>query len=258
MAEASARKTFLVGLLVAVACAGLVSLTAVGLAVRIQANKHRELMRHVLLAVGLEDPAAVEFRIVDLDTGEVVPPGAIGRGAYDQRDAAGDPELSDPVPEAEDIAKLGRRERYAVVGFVRGDGGRGDLVLPVRGRGYGGMIRGFVVLDGSDLSTVRAVTIGEHSETPGLGGEIARPEWLARWAGKRVYDDAGNLRIRVVSGARAPGGAGSPYDVDGISGATITSDRISALVRFWFGPRGFGPTLAHLRAREAAGGSDDG
>jgi Na+-transporting NADH:ubiquinone oxidoreductase subunit C len=257
MAEASTRKTFFVALIVAVACAGLVSLTAVGLAERIQANKSRELMGNVLQAVGLEDPAAVEFRIVELDTGDTVSAQEIGPGTYDQREAAGDPELSDPIPEAEDLAELGRRERYAVVGLVREGKRIEQLILPVRGLGYGGMIRGFVVLDGQDLSTVRSIQITEHSETPGLGSEITRPSWRAQWSGKRVYDDEGELRIRVVQGAAAQGTPEALYEVDGVSGATITSESVSAMIWFWFGEFGFYPTLTRLREHEPAGGSDD-
>jgi Na+-transporting NADH:ubiquinone oxidoreductase subunit C len=250
MVEASTPKTFVVALLVAVACAGLVSLTAVGLADRIQANKNRELMGEMLQAVGLEDPGAVEFRIVELDSGAVVSAAEIGPGSYDQREAAGDPELSDPIPEDEDLAELGRRERYAVVGLVREDGRLEQLILPVRGLGYGGMIRGFVVLDGRDLSTLLSIQFTEHSETPGLGSEITRAEWRARWTGKRIYDDAGELRVRVVRGAAAIGTPEAVYEVDGISGATITSDGVSAMIRFWFGERGFGPTLVRLLEQE--------
>jgi Na+-transporting NADH:ubiquinone oxidoreductase subunit C len=180
----------------------------------------------------------------------------IGPGTYDQRAAAGDPELSDPIPEAEDLAELGRRERYAVAGLVREGGRIQQLILPVRGLGYGGIIRGFVVLDGRDFSTVRSIQFTEHSETPGLGSEITRPSWRARWSGKRVYDDAGELRLLVVQGAAAPGTPDALYEVDGVSGATITSESVSAMIRFWFGERGFGPTLARLREQEPTGGSE--
>ena len=253
MADASTEKTFFVAFLVAVACAGLVSLTAVGLADRIQANKNRELLGDMLQAVGLEDPAALEFRIVELDTGAAVSAAEIGPGTYDQREAAGDPELSDPIPDADDLADLGRRERYAVVGLVREEGRLEQIILAIRGRGYGGMIRGFVVLDGRDLSTVRSIQFTEHSETPGLGGEITHAAWRNHWSGKRIYDEAGELRLRVVQGVAPAGRSEAAYEVEGISGATITSDSVSAMIRFWFGERGFGPTLARLSEEEDGG-----
>mgnify|MGYP001375582761 CR=1 FL=1 len=43
--------------------------------------------------------------------------------------------------------------------------------------------------------------------------------------------------------------AEDPYNVDGLSGATITSRGVTNLVRFWLGEDGFGPYLASYRAQ---------
>ena len=37
------------------------------------------------------------------------------------------------------------------------------------------------------------------------------------------------------------------FEVDGISGATRTSNGISNMLRFWLGPGGFGPFLTRLK-----------
>ena len=50
------------------------------------------------------------------------------------------------------------------------------------------------------------------------------------------------MRIELVRG-----GASTPYEVDGISGATRTSNGITNILRFWLGDKGFGPFLARLR-----------
>ena len=254
MAEASTRKTFGVALLLAFVCAGLVSLTAVGLAERIRANKSRELMRGVLEAVGLDDPEAVAFEIVELATGRFVAAGELGPGGFDPRTAASDPTRSDPIAPGDDVAGLGRRERFAMVGLVRRNGQIEQLILPVRGRGYGGTIRGFVVLDGRDLASVRGVGFTEHAETPGLGAEIVSEDFRAGWVGKRVYDEAGLVALQVVQG----GGARDAYAVDGISGASITGDALTRMITFWFGEQGYAPLFAQLRAArgERQGGSD--
>jgi Na+-transporting NADH:ubiquinone oxidoreductase subunit C len=40
--------------------------------------------------------------------------------------------------------------------------------------------------------------------------------------------------------------------VDGLSGATLTSNGVTNLLHFWLGENGFGPYLAeHRKAREA-------
>ncbi len=41
-----------------------------------------------------------------------------------------------------------------------------------------------------------------------------------------------------------------PYQVDGLSGATITSRGVDSLVKYWLGDSGFGPYLAKVRAEQ--------
>lgn len=253
MAEASTPKTFAVAMLVAVCCAGLVAGTAVTLADRVQANKDRERMANMLASAGVADADAVEMRIVELETGRYVSSDEIGPGTFEQAEAAGDPELSVPIPDEEDIAELERRERYAWVGLVREDGRLARLILPIRGMGYGGLIEGFVILD-RDLTTVRGVRFTAHEETPGLGAEITSAVWRARWEGKRIYDAASEVRFEVLPGSVSPRSPLREHQVDGISGATITSQAVTALVRFWFGPWGFGPYLDRLASEEGTHG----
>jgi Na+-transporting NADH:ubiquinone oxidoreductase subunit C len=245
VARTSTLKTFVVALLLALFCAGLVSVTAVGLADRVQANKDRELLVNVLLAAGVDLAGSVEFRIVELNTGDYVSSADIGTGTYDQREAATDPELSDPVAEDDDLAEIGRRERYVYVGLIH-EGERLDkLILPVRGMGFGGMMYGIVVLD-DDLTTVHNLYFTEHEETPGLGAEITEPSWRAKWPGKQIYDEDGEVRIEVLQGAVEPGSADARYQVDGISGATITSESATLLLEYWFGESGFKTYLDRL------------
>jgi Na+-transporting NADH:ubiquinone oxidoreductase subunit C len=253
MADASTPKTFLVAILVAFCCAALLSLTAVGLADRVQANRDRELMNNVLLAAGLEEPEAVDVRIVELDTGGYVSSADVGIGTYDQRQAAADLDLSDAIPEDEDLAHIGRREKYSYVGLIYDGGQLDQLILPVRGAGYGGILYGFVVLDG-DLATVRNIQFIEHSETPGLGAEVTNPVWRARWSGKRIYDDAGRVRIELVRAGVDPGREAAVHQVDALSGATVTSEGVTSLMRYWFGERGFAPFLEKLRSERGEHG----
>ncbi|MBW2231876.1 MAG: NADH:ubiquinone reductase (Na(+)-transporting) subunit C [Deltaproteobacteria bacterium] len=251
MAEASTPKTYAVALILAVSCAALIAVTAVTLADRVQANKDRERMAQILAAAGVANEGAVEMRIVELATGRYVASGDIGTGTFEQAEAASDPALSDSIPDAEDIAELERRERYAWVGLIHEDDRVARLILPVRGSGYGGMIEGFVILDG-DLTTMLGVRFTAHDETPGLGSEITSEIWRKRWEGKRIYDESGEVWFEVVQGAVSPSSPLRNHQVDGISGATITSHAVTQLVRFWFGPWGFQPYLERLASEESA------
>lgn len=260
MREESTGKTLLVALAVALVCASLVSGAAIQLADRQQANRDRDLRTNVLLAAGLYDPDVpveevferIELRIVDLATGGYRTSEEIGTGTYDQREAVADLELSVKVPRDEDIAGLGRREKYSYVGSLR-DGERLDLLIfPVRGQGLWSTMYGFLALDG-DLTTVRGLAFYEHGETAGLGSEINNPRWRALWPGKKIYDETGAVRIRVVKGAVDTGAGDAEYSVDGISGATITVDGVTHLLHYWFGDSGFKPYLDRLAKEEGRG-----
>ena len=55
-------------------------------------------------------------------------------------------------------------------------------------------------------------------------------------------------RLEVIKGRAGPP-AEDPYRVDGISGATLTGDSVTHLLRFWLSEHGFGPFLEAYRTR---------
>ena len=57
--------------------------------------------------------------------------------------------------------------------------------------------------------------------------------------------------IRVKKGSAGPP-AKEPHQVDGLSGATLTSRGVTALVQFWLGENGYGPYLSRYQARHVA------
>jgi Na+-transporting NADH:ubiquinone oxidoreductase subunit C len=175
--------------------------------------------------------------VVELATGEYAP--SVDPEALAQGDAAREGE---PLPAERDLAGIGTRPRFAPVYLLRREGQVHTVILPVHGKGYLSTMRGYLAVAG-DGNTVRGITFTEQEETPGLGAEIANPAWQALWEGKRLRDESGQVRIRVVQEAPA---AGDPFAVQGIAGATRTGDGVSALVRFWIGPDGFGPYLERL------------
>ena len=111
--------------------------------------------------------------------------------------------------------------------------------------GLWGTLSGYVAL-ASDARTIRGLTFYQHKETPGLGGEIDNPRWRALWPGRLATDEAGQPMIRVIKGRAGPPDE-DPYEVDGLSGATITSNGVTNLMHFWLGDEAFGPYLATLR-----------
>jgi Na+-transporting NADH:ubiquinone oxidoreductase subunit C len=245
-------RAIVVAAAVCLACSLVVSTAAVLLRPRQLANRERERGAKILALLGdvpgMEDLLAsidlrdLDARVVDLETGDFA--AGIDPATYDQRAAAADPARSTALPEGRDPAGLGRRERFATVYLVRRHGEIALVVLPVRGNGFQSMLYGYVALDGR-ADRIEALTFYEHGETPGLGAEVASPEWLAQWHGVRVRDESGRIRVHVAEGE-----AETEYEVDGISGATWTGKGVTSLLRFWLGPDGFGPFLTHLANEE--------
>ena len=236
-------------------CSVVVSTAAVVLKPAQEANKTRDLKRNILLAAGLLDPSLsveeqfeqVETRVVDLDAGEFVD--EIDPATFDQREAAKDPQISRAIPGEDDPAKLVRREHQALVYLVRGEAGDLDkIILPIRGYGLWSTLYGFMALQ-ADGNTIAGLGFYEHGETPGLGGEVDNPKWKAIWSGKQVYR-ADQVAIQVLKGSVSAGSDQEQWQVDGLSGATLTTKGVNNLVRYWLGDQGFKPLLDNLRQGE--------
>ena len=238
-----------------IVCSVIVSTAAVVLKPAQEANKSLDRKRNILQAAGMlqegvsvdEQYSVIEERYVDLSTGRFTDDVMEG---YDQRSASKDPSVSRDVPLEEDIAKIGRQANVAQVYLVRGDSGDFEkVILPVHGYGLWSTMYGFLALE-SDANTVTGLGFYEHGETPGLGGEIDNPRWKAMWPGKQVYRD-GEVELQLLKGTVNPASDDADWEVDGLSGATLTSRGVSNLISFWLGDDGFAPFLENLRNGEA-------
>ena len=85
----------------------------------------------------------------------------------------------------------------------------------------------------------------------GLGGEVDNPRWKASWIGKEVLGENGAPDIAIIKGSVDLSSARAAHQVDGLSGATLTSRGVDHLVNFWLGQNGFGPFLANLKKGDA-------
>ena len=259
----STRYTVLFATAVSVVCALLVATAAVGLRERQEVNAQLYKQKNVLLAAGLIKPGEpvsrdevlaifdkrIRVRAVELKTGELVPEDQFDAKAYDQRKARNDPAQSRAAPLNDaQVARLPLRGLvYEVLGA---DGKVEQLVLPIEGMGMWGTVYGFLSMH-RDGNTVRGLTFYEQKETPGLGGEISNPQWQALWVGRKAFDANWAPQLAVIKGPAGPPDK-APHHVDGLSGATITSNGITRLVRFWLSADGYGPYLKSLKAMAPA------
>lgn len=111
------------------------------------------------------------------------------------------------------------------------DGKLDAYILPVSGKGLWSTCYGYLALE-ADKNRVRGIQFYKHGETPGLGGEIENANWTAMWKGKQILDDDGKLVSVTVKKGKVDESVPreKKHYVDGLAGATITSNGVSKFV----------------------------
>jgi len=91
------------------------------------------------------------------------------------------------------------------------------------GPGLWGPVEGLLCLR-SDLKTIHNIAFYKHEETPGLGAEIEGDDFCGQFTDKTIAGTEPGIRVRK------PGAATGDNEVDGISGATLTCDKVEAMI----------------------------
>lgn len=104
-----------------------------------------------------------------------------------------------------------------------------QYIIPVYGKGLWGPIWGYISLK-EDLSTIFGANFSHKGETPGLGAEIDTKAFQAKFLGKEIFNKEGKfVSVTILKGGTA--NPDSKYEVDGISGGTITSVGVSHMLK---------------------------
>jgi Na+-transporting NADH:ubiquinone oxidoreductase subunit C len=254
MADESIAKSYYSVLILAFVCSLLVAGTVVGLRPLQEANRLQDQRKNILYAAGLYSSeqsveelfAPIETRVIELATGLYVAKEDIDPATFNQLHAAQSDDEGKALAKGDDIAGLNRLERYSLVYLVQKKGKTSQIILPIRGKGLWSTMYAYVAIE-PDLSTIRGISFYEHGETPGLGGQIDNRAWQDSWRGKRLYDSQGDMKLRLQKGKAASSGDLAPYEIDGLSGATLTANGVTKLLEFWFGDHGFKPYLTQLQ-----------
>ena len=108
-----------------------------------------------------------------------------------------------------------------------------SYAIPISGYGLWSTLYGFLSI-AADGNTVEGITFYEHGETPGLGAECEKPWFQNNFVGKKISNADGDFVSIDIAKSAVP--ADIPEDqkqhaVDGISGATITTNGIEAFIK---------------------------
>lgn len=272
MQRETVQQTFKVAVLLALVCSIAVSSLAVGLRETQQRKKEQFRQKNILIAAGLLEgdsevsgsEVSAMFRqkvtpiVLDLETDRESEHYEPGAPELETDAALRDDQLSQPIDGSEetgrDIAGIRRRETNVTLYEIREDEQLKTLVLPIRGYGLWSTLWGFIAIDFSTATDdpqslqVQGLTFYKHAETPGLGGEVDNPLWKQKWPGKRIYDDDWDVELEVAKNASGD------YQVDALSGATLTSNGVTNMLEYWLGEYGYRGYLQSL-VSDSAGAS---
>ena len=240
----SVKNTFLVTGLLCIVCSVLVSGAAVGLKEKQDTNKELDLKKNILNVCGIPYEAEqveqvftdrISVRLINLNDGIAV----TSTPESDQTSsgfALNKLTANEKTELFSDPAGIGgARENYAVV-YLYPE--KNQIILPIRGKGLWSTLWGFISLSDDDFTT-RGITFFQHGETPGLGGEVDSAFFKDQFvAPKQTIGDDGQVILNVTKS-----GAAGPNDIDGLAGATITTQGVDKLIKFWLGENGFGNYL---------------
>ena len=188
-----------------VVVAVLLSLAALGLAPRQQANILNEKKTQIVKALG-EDPATTNYD-------DVIKEAMI-------LNANGEAVEGDVFSALNDLKASFAEGKYPI--FVATSG----VVVPLYGAGLWGPIWGYIALD-TDMNTVKGIVLDHSGETPGLGAEITTPKHQAMYPGKTIYEGDAIVGVTLKKGGADKSNA---HEVDAITGGTKTSDGVSAMI----------------------------
>lgn len=108
--------------------------------------------------------------------------------------------------------------------------GETKYIVPMTGRGLWGGLWGYMSIN-ADLQTVYGAYFSHEGETAGLGSLIADEPFQNQFKGKHLFADSmsNQVSLKVVKNGKVEPGKEN-YEVDGITGATLTSNGVSDMV----------------------------
>lgn len=193
-----------------------------------------ERMRNILAAANIEataDNAIDLFNKYIVEEEAISPKGEVVGVYKNQKLEKGDVRPFD-INLKEELYKQSKGQDFIVPLYIADVNGKKLYIFPLLGRGLWGPIYGNLALE-DDFVTVGGSMFGHEKETPGLGAEIQNPEFENQFLGKTIFDDKGNFTsIKVVKGAsKVLTPEQYKHGVDAISGGTITSNGVSAMIQ---------------------------
>lgn len=211
--------TFMFAAIMVVVVGALLAFAATSLKDLQDENVKKEKMQNILASVGVvvdREQAASEFSKVIKEQLALKADGSV-----DESTKAFDIDLKS------ELSKKVEDQRFPL--YVAEQEGKKFFIVPLRGAGLWDAIWGYVALE-EDLNTIKGTVFDHKGETPGLGAEITQKWFQDRFVGEKIMNQSGEIvGVTVAKGNTDP--SKDDNKVDAISGATITGDGVTNMIK---------------------------
>ncbi len=262
----SVKKTLFMVIATSLVCSVFVTGAAVGLKSKQKEQKVLDRQRNILSVSKLLAPNMsnkdilttfknrIEPRVLNLKIGQFdleLTQKLISQGkSYDVKAALKTPGEYVVLTPDQDKVKIRNLSKKVEIYLVKNTDGQYDqIILPYNGTGLWSMMYAFISIS-LDGNTIQGITYYDQGETPGLGGEVENPRWKKQFEGKKLFNENNQLAIKVVKGGADKT---SPYQVDALTGASLTSRSVQRHFDFWFSDLGYEPFLNNLKNGQIKG-----
>lgn len=211
--------TFLFAAIMVIVVGALLAFAATSLKDLQDENVKKEKMQNILASVGVvveREEAPNQFSTVIKEQLALKSDGTV-----DEATKAFDIDLKS------ELSKSVENQRFPL--YVAEQDGKKFYIVPLRGAGLWDAIWGYVALE-EDLNTIKGTVFDHKGETPGLGAEITQKWFQDRFVGEKIKDQSGEIvGVTVAKGNTDP--SKDDNKVDAISGATITGDGVTNMIK---------------------------
>lgn len=218
----SNRHTYLFAAIMVISVASVLSFTSESLKDLQNANIKKEKMQSILSTVGIN---------VSRDESEQLYNEYISEELSLRSDGSVDNEVNAfNINLALEVKKDNDIQRYPL--YIANVENEKFYVIPLRGAGLWAEIWGYIALK-DDVNTIKGVSFDHKSETAGLGAEITEDWFINSFNEEKIKNSSGDFIGVNVSKTNNDPNNSDKYDneVDAISGATITGDGVSDMIR---------------------------
>ncbi|MDR1951271.1 MAG: NADH:ubiquinone reductase (Na(+)-transporting) subunit C [Bacteroidales bacterium] len=226
----SNKYIFIYATILVIAIAALLSTTAKFLQPFQERNARIEKIQDILTSAGIESTKENAEHLFDKHIIAELLIDRHGKVINDGRDPF-DMDLKIELRKLQDLETEKSNVEPVFPLFVCEYNGKKTYIVPMLGKGLYGPLWGYMALK-DDYSTILGVVFDHKGETAGLGAEISNSSFHDLFAGKKIFDkDDKFVSVELVKGGVANSRIKPEHGVDALSGATVTSTGLSAMIK---------------------------